>query len=291
MKAEDPDLQAIRSRVAEADPDVLILTDFDYDLDGLAMAAFADLFAGRYPHQFALMPNAGMATGLDVDRDGRTGDARDAQGYGRFAGDGGIAILSQFAIGVGSVQDFSTLLWRDLPDAVLPSSETGDFLPPEVTEILRLSSSGHWIVPIRLPDGGNVSILAFAATPPVFDGPEDMNGLRARDELRLWENVLDGHMGPIPRDFVVAGLSNLDPIGGQGDQMAMAQFLRRPDLIDPHSGTFNADWGTESAGKLRVSYVLPATSWEVVDAGTILPAQENSDGAGPHGLVWVDLRR
>lgn len=85
-------------------PNVLVLSDFDYDndldfdldLDGLAFAAFADMFEGRYPFMFARTPNAGLATGYDIDGDGRTGDARDAQGYGRFAGDGGLAILSRF---------------------------------------------------------------------------------------------------------------------------------------------------------------------------------------------------
>jgi hypothetical protein len=61
-----------------------------------------------------------------------------------------------------------------------------------------LSSTAHWIVPIRLPDDTEVSIMAFSATPPVFDGPEDVNGLRSRDELWLWEHVLDGRFGPPP---------------------------------------------------------------------------------------------
>jgi hypothetical protein len=288
QKDDDDTLTAIRDQIRQVAPDVLVLTDFDYDLDGLALAAFAQGFDGRYRYVFARAPNAGLATGLDIDGNGWTGDARDAQGYGRFAGDGGIAILSRFPIEVDAVTDLSTLLWRDLPDATLPQIAGNAFFPPEVQDILRLSSTAHWIVPIRLPDDAQVSIMAFAATPPVFDGPEDMNGLRSRDELKLWEHVLDGTFGAPPDSFIIAGNSNLDPAGGQGDRAAMAAFLARDDLTDPHDGTTNADWGTDSAGKLRVSYVLPSTDWTVSGASGSGPANQT---IGPHALVWVDISR
>ena len=288
QKGEDESLTAITVAIMQAAPDVLVLTDFDYDLDGLALAAFAQGFDARYPYLFAHRPNAGLATGHDIDGNGWTGDARDAQGYGRFAGDGGIAILSRYPIEVDSVTDLSTMLWRDLPNAVLPQVDGEPFFSPDILDILRLSSSAHWIVPIRLPDDTLVSIMAFAATPPVFDGPEDMNGLRSRDELKLWEHVLDGTFGLTPGSFVLAGNSNLDPTGGQGDRAAMAAFLARADLTDPHSGTTNADWGPESAGKLRVSYVLPSADWQVTGASGSGPL---TDTGGAHALVWVDVRR
>lgn len=288
QKGEDESLTAITVAIMQAAPDVLVLTDFDYDLDGLALAAFARGFDARYPYLFAHRPNAGLATGHDIDGNGWTGDARDAQGYGRFAGDGGIAILSRYPIEVDAVTDLSTMLWRDLPNAVLPQVDGVPFFSPDILDILRLSSSAHWIVPIRLPDDTLVSIMAFAATPPVFDGPEDMNGLRSRDELKLWEHVLDGTFGLTLGSFVLAGNSNLDPTGGQGDRAAMAAFLARADLTDPHSGTTNADWGPESAGKLRVSYVLPSADWQVTGASGSGPL---TDTGGAHALVWVDLRR
>lgn len=216
VKGKDDSLTAITVAITQASPDILVLTDFDYDFDGLALAAFARSFGARYLYLFALRPNTGLSTGHDIDGNGWTGDARDAQGYGRFAGDGGIAILSRYPIEVDSVTDLSAMLWRDLPDAVLPQVDGAPFLPPEVLDILRLSSSAHWIVPIRLPDDTLVSLMTFAATPPVFDGPEDMNGLRSRDELKLWEHVLDGRFGGTPDSFVLAGNSNLDPAGRPG---------------------------------------------------------------------------
>ena len=77
---------------------MLLLLDLDYDLDGLALAAFADLLTAAglaLPHRIALRPNTGMATGLDMDGDGRFGTLDDAQGWGRFAGAGGMAMLSR----------------------------------------------------------------------------------------------------------------------------------------------------------------------------------------------------
>lgn len=291
MRGDDAQIAAAVAVIDATRPDILVLTDFDYDLDGVALAAFADLFDGRYPHRFAARPNTGMATGLDLDRNGRTGEPRDAQGYGRFAGDGGMAVLSRFP--VGRVHDLSDILWRDLPGAVLPVLDGQPFLTDAVQAVQRLSTTGHWIVPVNVP-GDPLHVLAFSATPPVFDGPEDRNGLRNRDELRLWALVLDGHFGPAPADFIIAGNANLDPMGGAGIRGAMVDFLARPDLQDPLPGQPTADWRDRGIGALRVSYVLPAAGLQVADAGVVWPATVTDDiraVAGAHHLVWVDILR
>ncbi len=299
-KGDDPQIIAVRDVIAQIDPDVLVLTDFDYDFEGQALTAFAGLFDDRYPHRFARRPNTGMATGLDLDQNGRRGEARDAQGYGRFAGDGGMAILSRLPVMTDDVTDLSHVLWRDLPGATLPQIDDAPFLPPDLQAVQRLSTSGHWIVPVRHDDGAIFHLLTFAATPPVFDGPEDRNGLRNRDELRMWQVVLDGGFGPVPDSFVIAGNANLDPVAGNGLSAAMADFLDHPALQDPLPGLPTADWPDDGPGHLRVSYVLPSVDWQVVDAGVFWPAPDDplagllgSDGlaTGPHRLVWVDIAR
>ncbi|WP_246003819.1 endonuclease/exonuclease/phosphatase family protein [Histidinibacterium lentulum] len=309
---EEGQAMAAAAIIRAVSPDILLLAEFDHD-GGLAAArAFAGV-AGGYPHVFALRPNSGMPTGLDMDGDGRSGDARDAQGYGRFAGDGGLALLSRWPIDTGAVRDFTPLLWRDLPGAVLPQLDGAPFPSAEAQALQRLSSTGHWVVPVDTPEG-RLLILAHAATPPVFDGPEDRNGLRARDELRLWEAWLDGALGHRPDlPFVLLAKTNLDPVDGEGDTAAMAAFLARPDLLDPrpsspgalltadpgHRGDpalDTADWPDGAPGNLRVSYVLPSLHWEVLDGGTLWPAPRTplhaeAEAAGPHRLVWADIRR
>lgn len=291
LKAEDPQITAVQQVIVRIAPDVLVLTDFDYDLDGAALQAFSDSFDGRFPFQFTAQPNTGLATGLDMDMNGRLGEARDAQGYGRFAGDGGMAILSRHPI-LEANTELSRVLWRDVPDAVLPN----DYYSAEVLETQRLSTTGHWIVPIDLPDG-RVDLMAFSATPPVFDGPEDRNGLRNRDELRLWTAYLDGQFGPPPDFFVIAGNANLDPLRGDGLSGTMGAFLADPRLTDPLPGRPTADWDEVGPGDLRVSYVLPSANWRVVNAGVYWPTKDDGllggDGlaAGPHHLVWVDIAR
>nr|WP_229665990.1 endonuclease/exonuclease/phosphatase family protein [Wenxinia marina] len=295
--------------MAEVRPDLLLLTDIDFDAGHAAITALQGALAERgvdLPHAFALPPNSGVPTGRDLDGNGRLGEARDAQGYGRFAGDGGLALLSRWPFATGA-RDFTSLLWADLPGATLPGGEAN-------ADIQRLSSTAHWQVPLTLPDGP-ATILAWSATPPVFDGPEDRNGLRGADEARLWTVLMDGGLGPPPEGrLIVMGNANLDPADGDGRREAIAAVLAHPRLQDPrpasaggaaaadadHAGDpalDTADW-RPPVGNLRVAYLLPSAGWPVEGAGVFWPAPDDpqaallgEDGlaAGPHRLAWVDL--
>jgi hypothetical protein len=320
MTGQDPQIAATVAAVTAAAPDVLVLTQFDHDADLAALTAFASLLAGAgtdLPHLFAATPNSGLATGIDMDGDGTAGQPRDAQGYGRFAGAGGLAVLSRWPIDAAAVRDLSALLWRDLPGAKLPEVEGRPFPSSEAQDLQRLSSTAHWVVPVDAP-GGRVELLVWSATPPVFDGPEDRNGLRNRDELRLWTALLDGALGPPPGPhFVIAGNANLDPADGEGLHAAMAALLADPRLTDPAPASLGAaqaadpgqtgdpaldtaDWSDDGPGNLRVSYVLPSAAWEVTDAGVLWPAADDPSAqltpddlaaAGPHRLVWAEISR
>jgi hypothetical protein len=329
LSGEDEAAEAALAVIGAARADVLLVANLDWDLDGAALGLLAERLAARgldYPHRLALRPNAGRPTGLDMDGDGRLGSPRDAQGYGRFNGDGGMALLSRWPL--GAPRDLSGLLWRDLPGARMPRRDGAPYPSQAAQDAQRLSTTGHWVVPVEAP-GGPLTLLAWAATPPVFDGPEDMNGRRAADELALWLRLLDGSLGEAaledgslgPRAapesrFVLVGLSNMDPLDGEGLGGDMAAALADPRLQDPqpHSeggrlaadagqrgdpGLDTADWpGAEAPeggpGNLRVTYVLPSADWRVLDAGVLWPAPagplaEEAAAAGPHRLVWVDL--
>ncbi len=311
---DDPQIAAIVAVIDHVAPDVLVLTDIDFDAGHAALHALSVRLRNPYPHVFSAPPNAGIQTGLDLDGDGFTGDARDALGYGRFRGDGGMAVLSRHPIRHEALLDFTDFLWRDVPGAELP--RRGDDLWPSanVFEALPVSSTNHWVLPIEV-EGTEITLLVMDATPPVFDGPEDFNGLRNRDELRLFEAVLDGALGPIPVNPILIGTINADPADGEGQRDTIANFLTRPDLQDPlpksagggaagslqHLGdpAFDTvDWPEDGPGNLRVSYVLPFAAAKVVGAGVFWPAPDDplsvllgSDGmaAGAHRLVWVDI--
>lgn len=276
LMREPPDL----SPVLEARPDVLLLTDIDYDASRVALTALRDaLSAGGldYPHLFAARPNTGMATGLDLDGDTRLGGPRDAQGYGWFSGQGGMAVLARFPVSLRA--DHGALLWKDAPDSAIAADDPG-------FEVQRLSSSAHWALEVDLP-GGPVTLLTLAATPPVFDGPEDRNGRRNRDEVLLWLHVLDGRLGAVPEaPVILIGNLNVDPHRGDGRRTAAASVLSHARLQDPLPGQETVTW--DGVGPMRVSYVLPDRTLTVLDAGITAPAP--GPELGPHRLVWVDLQ-
>lgn len=309
LRGEDPQIAAAVTVIVHAAPDVIVVQGFDYDLDGAALAAFAQRVADAghaLPHRFAARPNTGMQTDLDLDGDGLTRGPRDAQGYGRFSGEGGIAVLSRFPIEAAAVRDYSSFLWRDLPDALQVTIDGAPFPSAEAEEIQRLSTTAHWIVPVTLPEGPPLHLLAFHATPPVFDGPEDRNGRRNHDEIMFWSHLLDGVFDPPPTErFVIVGDANNDPEDGEGLKQAITGLLSRPDVQDVRAqsaGSLAAtgdpfdtvDWDDPVPGNLRVSYVLPSADLQVIASGVLWPAKDNPlsetiAAASRHRLVWVDI--
>ncbi len=296
LSGGDPQVGAVAAVIARADADVLVLQGIDYDLDLRALTALADQLRRKgldYPYRFAWRPNSGLATGLDLDGDGRRGGPRDAQGYGDFAGAGGMAVLSRLPVDAGASHDFSALPWRDLPQADLPPGWSA-----EVAAVQRLSSTGHWDIAVTLPDQRMLHLLTWNATPPVFDGPEDRNGRRNQDETAFWLRLLDGALPwPSPtQPFVILGDAELDPAKGEGRPAALTALLADPRLQSPlPPGTETADFRpTGGPGPLQLDYVLPSAALDIHSAGAMRP--EPGDplagtilAASRHRLVWVDL--
>lgn len=325
IMAGDAAVQAVARIIAHVAPDVLLLQKVDFDHGQIALGAFADLIRAKghdLPHRFALRPNSGIQTGLDMDGDGRMNTPDDAQGFGAFAGAGGMALLSRLPVDPAGVRDFSAVLWRDLPEALLPQRDGQPFPSARAFEVQRLSSTGHWEVPLLLPGGGSLRVLAWYASPPVFGGREQRNRLRNHDETMFWVQLLDGallaplRLAPPQAPFVLMGGANLDPQDGNGIHAAMRRLLNHPALQDPaprsagalsaadrvglgDRGLHTVDWTAGTGpGTLRVSYVLPSAGLRVLDAGVFWPAPDDplhpllGDHADPptrHRLVWVDL--
>ena len=290
--------------IAALDADILLLTAIDYDLRGEALAALADRLANAgapYPHRLALRPNTGVPTGLDLDGNGQLNEARDAQGWGRFPGEGGMAILSRLPIGE-NIRDFSGFLWADLPGNLMPDTDPA-------RDIQRLHTTGAYEVPIQLPGGQTLRLLTYYASPPVFDGPEDRNGRRNHDETAFWLRLLAGDLAePAPEaPFVILGQPNLDPFDGQGRQDAIRALLAHPALQDPapkgsHARQDPGQQGNpamdtalyDKLGGLRVEVILPSADLTTNDAGVLWPPEtdplaQTLATASRHRPLWVDI--
>ena len=327
-------------------PDIVLLNEFDYD----AAQRAADLFqrdylevaqAGggaplHYPHRYLAPVNTGVPSGLDLDGNGETGGigrerGNDAWGYGLHPGQYGMLVLSRFPIDAAAVRTFQLLKWRDMPGARRPMDPaTGKpFHADAVWEQLRLSSKSHWDVPIETPVG-TLHLLASHPTPPTFDGPEDRNGKRNADEIRLWREYISpgakpwlcddaGRCGGLAADvrFVIAGDLNNDPVDGDGHHDAFLELLEHPRVMrmaTPRSAGGEAkardyaaagilrrgspahvtgDFGPR-VGALRLDYVLPSSGFALAGSGVFWPAPGDADAAiadgSDHQLVWVDLR-
>lgn len=290
--------------VAALKADVILLTGIDYDLKGEALAALVARLAAAgatYPYSLPLRPNTGVPTGRDLDGNGLLGEARDAQGWGRFPGEGGMAILSRLPLGP-DVRDFSNFLWADLPSNLMPNTDPA-------RDIQRLHTTGAFEIPVGLPDGKTLRLLAFYASPPVFDGPEDRNGRRNHDEAAFWLHLLAGDLpyDPPAPPFVLLGQTSLDPIDGEGRPRALQALLAHPALQDPRprGATGRVDPGQkgdpaldtalyDGLGGLRVEVILPSADLVVEGAGVIWPP-ENDPRAVPlatasrHRPLWVDI--
>lgn len=318
LEAGDAGARAVAAVIQSVRPDVLLVNEFDHDPDGRA----ADLFQRRYlevgqdgaqpiayPHRWFAPVNTGEPSGLDLDGDGRNDGPGDAWGFGRHPGQYGLLVLSRFPIDAAKARTFRHFRWADMPGARVPRAPGAatPFYPEPVWRALRLSSKTHADVPIATPFGA-LHLLAAHPTPPVFDGPEDRNGARNHDEVRLWADYIDparadylvddaGVGGGLAADarFVIAGDYNADPRDGDAAQGAIAQLLDHP-RIDArfvpassgaraaatrlggvnasHRGDAAHDTGEfgPRAGNLRLDYVLPSRGMTVRDGGVFWPA-------------------
>ena len=273
------DISAAQAAIDALDADIIVLGGMDYDATGAALAAFNAGLARPYAFALALPTLAGVGSGFDLDGNGKMGEARDALAYGRFRGEGGMAVLSRLAIAADQSRDFTGFLWADLPDARLPPMPQGAAL------ILPLSSSGHHDTAVSLPDGRMLHLLSWHGTTPAFDGAEDRNGKRNYDETAFWLALLDHRLPFAPPEppFILLGQANADPDKGDGDAGAIKALLADARLQSPLSGD-TSDYGGD-LGPLRVAYILPSADLRITASG-----MEPAPKGARHKLLWVDLQ-
>ncbi|MEO1274248.1 MAG: endonuclease/exonuclease/phosphatase family protein, partial [Pseudomonadota bacterium] len=97
------------------------------------------------------------------------------------------------------------------------------------------------------------TLVAAHPTPPVFDGPENRNGRRNHDEIRLLHAIATepgadwlvddaGLAGGLAEGtpFVIAGDLNADPADGAAERGALMALLSDDRLQDPEPSSEGA---------------------------------------------------
>ena len=304
----DTQIKAVAEIIQRVRPDVLLLNEFDYDANGTALTLFQENYLSvsqngqapvHYQYHYNAESNTGIPSGIDLNGDGSVGGPNDAFGFGFFPGQYGMVLLSKYPINTDQVRTFQSFRWQDMPAAALPdnadTAAPGDYFSPEALEVFRLSSKSHWDIPVRI-GYRDIHVLAAHPTPPVFDGPEDSNGRRNHDEIRLWADYIGpdkqsryiyddkGRYGGIKNSsaFVIMGDYNADPLDGDSFNGAINQLLTHSavdatiapasigayvdaesegQINDAHLGNAALDTGDfnpASPGNLRIDYVLPS---------------------------------
>jgi hypothetical protein len=277
---DDEQAQVIAETIQRQRPDIVLLNEFDYDADGVAVDLFQDHYlsvaqhpeteAIEYPYRVPFASNTGIPSGFDLNRDGvigESGDAygQDAFGYGWFPGQYAFALFSKYPILEDDIRTFQEFLWKDMPGALLPgdpeTDEEGDWYAEEILEVFRLSSKNHVDAPVRI-GREVVHVLASHPTPPAFDGPERRNVLRNHDEIRFWADYIyddDGRTGGLRPGarFVIAGDLNADPCDGDSVPGAIQQVLDHPLVYDPLQSSEGAVEQTELQGGINLEHCNP----------------------------------
>ncbi|MEO1469823.1 MAG: endonuclease/exonuclease/phosphatase family protein, partial [Pseudomonadota bacterium] len=333
-EAQLANLTGAAETIQRLNPDVLLVNEFDVDLTGQAAQDFQDNFLSvgqngadpiDFPYVYVADSNTGRLTGFDKNNDGIVATeadlgsftyANDSHGFGQFPGQFGYVIYSKYPILTEEIRTFQDFLWADMPGALLfdtemgrplfdperpfdaedPNNEDTSFFTEEEANGFFLSAKNHVDLPVDV-NGETVHILAAHPTPPVFDGPEDLNGKLNHDEIRFWTDYVNGEdyiyddegvTGGLEEGarFVIVGDYNADPNDGDSVPGAADQFLQDPlidttitptsegavaaterqgadnetHVSDPAADT--ADFGESpfGPGNIRVDYALPSRS-------------------------------
>lgn len=327
-----PQARVLAETVQVNAPDVLVLTGLSYDEHQQIAASINEEYLSRgqngqtgidYSHIYTAPTNSGIDSGADLDGDGRVGGPGDALGYGRYAGERGMAVFSVHPIVEDEVRTFQEFLWQDMPENSLPAEEFSTL----EKSVLRLPSTSMWDIPLEVPgEPDPVHLVATDLNSP--PGPTAPDTARSEDQRRMVSEYVSGAAWYLYDDdgayggldsaapFVVAGgladaqelqtwpnqrvpeLSSLlegESIQDPGPEAITEEPLpeRREATVDPQ-----ATHGLSGDTAVRSSYVLPAAALNVDNSGVFWPAEgefgfdlvDPADPDSPAGrLVWLDI--
>lgn len=335
-KSFDAQAIAVALVIRYTRPAILLLNEFDYDETGASSSAFCLHYLENpnlpgselappifYPEQFSAPVNTGLPSGRDFDKDGVASDkAGDALGFGDFPGQYGMLVLSQYPIDLEGFRSFQHFLWADMPNAKLPQKSRnqggGDWYDCEDLAKLPLSSKSHWDLPIKI-DEQILHLLCSHPTPPVFDGEERRNACRNHDEIRFWQDYIQGKAymtddnglsGGLAKgaEFLIAGDLNASLKEGDAFSQSLHLLLQRLQLrhenlpvslggVEHSSKKMWAKWHTAS-WRLCADYVLYPNfddRWFQVQKSAVFWPEKSHEmsayvrDASDHRLVYLDL--
>lgn len=334
LAAGNKQIAGIAEILQQVRPDIVLLNEFDYVERERGVAVFLRDYLGQsqngleplsYDHVYMAPVNTGVPSPFDLNRDGKaTGRGNDAWGFGWYPGQYGMVILSKYPLAAKQARTFQHFLWQDMPGHHVPMVPDADgqlteqtWYSPEVMAQFPLSSKSHWDVPFMIGERV-VHLLAAHPTPPSFDGPENRNGMKNYDEIRLIRDYItpgadnyiyddNGQRGGLDADasFVVLGDLNAGP-GRGGVEGAIEQLLDHPRVNDVwpmskggkrHSPDVDGSEYHTAAWRNRVDYVLPSSDLIVKDAGVFWPIKGQQgyrlmaerEASSDHRLVWIDI--
>lgn len=340
LRDDSPRLRRIAEIIQRIRPNVLLLSGIAYDTPGGPDVKdgdepgrngqrLSDLYLA-HPQAEGLAPlkfksymapvNSGMASGMDLDHDGRIvtafpplgstspNAAADAAAYsgdcwgpGVYPGQLGMALLvdERLAIQADKARTFRKMPWDYMLGSLIPSGEKGKCWYADNERLLaRLSSTSHWDVPVALPNGAVIHFLCSRPVTPTGEGPPRFASRRNHDEIRFWADyiedagyIVDDANAPGGLDsgvsFVVLGdLGRApDPKAADSDVIGTALFGARGVN---HQVTPTAD--VEISGlspdattlrNLRSDYVLPSKDLGIAAAGVWRHPPEGPDPTFP----------
>lgn len=322
-KGDDEKAKLVAEVLQRARPDIVLLQEIDYDPTGKAYADFQRNYLDvsqngaepiQYEYVYAPPVNTGVLAEVDLDGDGKITRPNDCYGYGLFEGQYGMVVLSRYPIDESNVLSFRSVRWKEFPGNRMPK----DYYGADAVENMRLSSKSHAWVSIEIGDE-SLRLWVSHPTPPVFDGPEDRNGLRNYDEIKMLRHLISrkvpesdsgpnvGSIRTFIDSFIILGDLNADPNDGESIAGAINQLLDYPTVNAEHApksqgaleaarlqaganrthktdpATDTADWNDDpqrGSGNLRVDYVLPSVDLNVTGSGVYWPTRDD-----PHAYL------
>ncbi|MGO1247616.1 MAG: endonuclease/exonuclease/phosphatase family protein [Oceanisphaera sp.] len=303
-------------------PDIVLLNEFDHqgnaqDDDHLQLFCQDYLAKGEqgidYPYRYLVPTNTGILAPLSLHGQESPRLPADGLGFGTFHGQYAFALLSRFPLLAEQLRSFRHFLWQDMPNARLPQTSQGSYYGADVLNILPLSSKSHIDLPVALPNGRVLHLLACHPTPPIDEGAERRNSCRNYDELRLWHDYVrperghyliddNGVQGGLmaQADFIILGDLNADPQDGDGFREGIQGLLADPVLnrevalgrlrpasrgsfaLKPRSARLGSPKHWTHTQGLRLDYVLPSANLKALASGVYWPARNKANAE----LFW-----